>query len=80
MGWVFLETDGTCSILAAAGAIEMLFTITDGVQYHVPRQWAIDLWFFHSKKNSMDICNPSKVFPWVTSNLFIIAYFTETLF
>jgi hypothetical protein len=44
---VFLETAGSCSIEAAAGAVEMLYTITDGVQYHIPRQWAIDLMVAH---------------------------------
>jgi hypothetical protein len=42
----------------------MLYTVTDGVQYRVPRQWAIDLWVAYKEKFP-NPCNANIVLRWV---------------
>jgi hypothetical protein len=60
--WVFLEAADTCSIMASAGAVEMLYSVTDSVHYRLPRQWAIDLMAAHK---SLNYCSPRDVLKWV---------------
>jgi hypothetical protein len=44
--------------MAAAGGVEMLFSVTDGKQYHMPRQWALDFIAAKKLKDPSILCNP----------------------